>query len=635
MQTSEKPESPTAVAVIGAGSWGTAVAALIAENHPGMTVRLWAYEKQVAHSINSRSENTLYLPGTTLPENLHATHSLREAVGEATAVIIATPSKAVYETCKRAAGHLPAWAHVGFLSKGFCKIQGRAFTISEAIAMALPGTGDRIAAISGPTHAEEVTARFHSCISIGSANRTTRRVFSRLLSCPYLQCRETDDLRGVELGGTLKNPAAIAAGMISVLPGCGDNLAGALIAESMKEILKIGKALGGREETLLDICGLGDLVATALSPHSRNRRFGRDVATRILKGGRPLGLFDRVLLFFRPGRVMERMTERMHYLAEGAYAIEPLMEIAGRLGIALPLYRSLYEVLLNRREAALLVETIKDPRRFEELYERAASQPLLSGRDLRNQPGTAFRKPVLDAFARSLGEYPDRSAVIECAFGMFERMADRYGRYSSFFAFALMRVMRFIDASRGVGLLAPVAASGKPFRGLPGGTAGFTPVYVMPSEPNATVAGAVSALRRAGLPAPRFWLEENRGRGPLEAFLLRRCGGFIVNRAVLGDGPYRGLLAAYCSFLVSHGIPILLQSFGQEGAGAGNPNTLLEEAVRSILDMREPVLFYPLAVASGNTPRGRGEMELRIGSPVPSPDAAEPVALLQKLALRI
>lgn len=635
MRTSDRPESRATVAVIGAGAWGTAVAALIAENHPGTRVRLWAYEKQVARSIATRSVNTLYLPGITLPKNLDATHSLREALDDATTVIIATPSKAVYETCKRAAAHLREGAHVGFLSKGFCKMQGRVFTISETIAVALPGAGDRIAAISGPTHAEEVTARFHSCISIGSPNRTTRRLFSRLLSCPQLQCRETDDLRGVELGGTLKNPAAIAAGMISVLPGCGDNLAGALIAESMKEILRIGKALGGREETLIDISGLGDLVATALSTHSRNRRFGRDIATRILKGGRPLGLFDRAVLFFRPGRVMERMTERLHYLAEGAYAIEPLIEIAARLGVALPLYRSLYEVLLNRKDPGLLVETIKDPRRFEELYERAALQPLLSGRDVRNQPGRAFRKPVLDALARSLGDTPDRSAAIERASGMFERMADRYGLIWSFFAFALLRVIRLLSATRGADIIAPVTAIRARDGVLRGGMAGFTPVYVMPSAPDAMAAGAVFALRRAGMPAPRFWLEDRPGGGPLATFLLRKCGGFFVNSAGSPDITYRGLIAAYCSFLVSHGIPVMLRSSGREGAGTGNSITLLGEVLGSIIDTREPVLFYPLTVTPGDITRGRGGLELRIGAPVASTDAAEPAALLEELALRI
>ncbi|HSV96023.1 MAG TPA: NAD(P)H-dependent glycerol-3-phosphate dehydrogenase [Spirochaetota bacterium] len=648
MRTVWKIDSFGVVSIIGAGAWGTAVAALIAENHPGLCVRLWAYEKSVAHTINKRSENTLYLPGTVLPSNVSATYSLRECFQNARIVIIATPSKAVYDTCQRCAAHILPDAHVAFLSKGFCKIQGKTLTISETIALALPRVGNRIAAISGPTHAEEVTTRFHSCISIGSANEETRRVFTRLLSCSFLQCRETDDIRGVELGGTLKNPAAIAAGMISVLPKCGDNLAGALIAESMKEMLRVGTALGGREETLLDISGLGDLVATALSSHSRNRRFGSDIAGRIIKGGRPLGLFDRILLYFRPGRVMERMTQRLHYLAEGAYAIEPLIEIAERVGVALPLYRSLYEVLLNRKDPSLLVETIKDPRRFEELYARAGFQPFLSGRDVRHQAGTLFKKPVLDDLVRKIdtagvpgicGDTADaRAAIIEKASAVFDHIADRFSRVFAAVAFFLLNILSLISPLAGARGL-PVAVLRVEGGGIRRSRemSGFTPVYVMPLDDRAMVPQAVFAIRRRGMPPPRFWTDEVPIRGPFMDGILRRCGGFSAGYARIGDPLYREVLASYLSFMASHGIPVLLLSPPRENSGVLG-NSYNDEAaflLQSILDTRQPLLFFPVSAYPAEARAGRGGVRLRIGEPLSSSAAPDAGPLLVEIARRI
>ncbi len=648
MQTVGKIESLGVISVIGAGAWGTAVAALIAENHPGLRIRLWAYEKSVAHSINKRSVNTLYLPGVVLPSNLSATYSLRECFQDARVVIIATPSKAVYETCRRSAAYIMADAHVGFLSKGFCRVHDETLTISETIALAIPRVESRIAAISGPTHAEEVTTRFHSCISIGSANEETRRVFTRLLSCSFLQCRETDDIRGVELGGTLKNPAAIAAGMISVLPNCGDNLAGALIAESMKEMLRVGTSLGARAETILDISGLGDLVATALSPHSRNRRFGSDIAGRIIKGGEPLGLFDRILLYFRPGRVMERMTQRLHYLAEGAYAIEPLMEIAERLGVAIPLYRSLYEVLLNRKDPSLLVETIKDPRRFEELYTRAGIQPLLSGRDVRHQAGTLFKKPVLDDLARKIEKagVPEvggdtvnaRTAAMEKASAVFDHIADRYSRMFAMLAFYLLNVLLLISRFTGArGLPVPVLRTEGVGIRRSREAAGFTPVYVMPFEHRAMVQQAVLAMRRRGMPPPRFWTDEAPARGPFMDGVLRRCGGFSAGYTMTGDPLRREVLASYLSFMVSHGIPVLLLSPPGE-PGETIITSYSDDAaflLQSLLDTREPLLFFPVSAYPVKAHGEQTGVRLWIGEPLSSSAAPDAGHLLGEIARRI
>jgi hypothetical protein len=415
----------------------------------------------------------------------------------------------------------------------------------------------------------------------------------------------------------------------------------------MKEMLRLGTSLGGREETLIDISGLGDLVATALSAHSRNRRFGRDIAARITKGGRPLGLLDRILLYFRPGRVMERMTERLHYLAEGAYAIEPLIEIAGRAGVAVPLYRSLYEVLLNRKHPSLLVETIKDPRRFEELYARAGFQPILSGRDIRHQSGTLFKKPVLDALARKLdtpgrhaftGDISGaRTAAMEKAPALFDRIADRYSRLFAVCAFSLLNLVALVSRFTGArGLPAPVVRAGGGGAWRARNASGITPVYVMPFNDRAMVIQAVLAMRRSGMPSPRFWVDEQPVRGAFIDRVLRGCGGFLASYDRAADPVYREVLAAYLSFMVSHGIPVLLLvPTGDAGPVDDSHTDTAAFLLQTIIDTREPLEFFPLSALPAGTGGESGGIELWTGEPLSSSVEPEAGPLIKELTRRM
>ena len=318
------------ITIIGAGSWGTAIGKIIAENNPGTIVKMWSYEKSTSNSINQKNMNMEFLPGIKLPYNIKATTHLRESLLNTEGVIIATPSKVIPDTLQKISRILKEDVPLSYLTKGFCKINNEILTISQTISKILPEYRDRVVAISGPSHAEEVVKNFHTTLSVAGHNPSDRNFFCELLNCDFFQCRETDDIIGVELGGTLKNPAAIAAGMISKLPYCGDNLEGALMAESLKEMIRLGNFLGARTETIIDISGAGDLVATALSEHSRNRRFGKDIAKQILEKGTILSWTDKIYLRFKPEYVLGKMSKKLHYLAEGAYAIEPLIELADK-----------------------------------------------------------------------------------------------------------------------------------------------------------------------------------------------------------------------------------------------------------------------------------------------------------------
>lgn len=410
--TKEIDSTSNYVSIIGAGSWGTTIARVIAENRADIVVKLWAYEKSVVRAINETRENKLYQPGIKLPANIRPTNNLRDAVSESNVLIFATPSRVLYDTSLKISRHISENVSVGYLTKGFCKVHNEILTISEALSKTLPVSNNKIVAISGPSHAEELIKGYHTCLNLGGISDESCRLFKGLLSCDYLECRITNDIRGVELGGTLKNPAAIAAGMISVLPNCGDNLAGALISESFKEILRIGRSFNVREETLIDISGLGDLITTALSEHSRNRRFGKDIAKQILSKRKTISLYDRIVMRFKPESVFEKMSERLHYLAEGAYAIEPLIEIAAKKHISIPVYQALYEILLNKKSPALLIETVKNPNKFDELYEKAKVQVSKRKKGMERTKASIFKSIIINDVVAKFNQDPELTSQL-------------------------------------------------------------------------------------------------------------------------------------------------------------------------------------------------------------------------------
>ncbi|TAL39009.1 MAG: NAD(P)H-dependent glycerol-3-phosphate dehydrogenase [Spirochaetes bacterium] len=584
-----------AVSVLGAGSWGTTIAMVIAEANPHLSVKLWAYEKQVVRSISSAGVNAMYLPGVRLPHNVMATGNIRDCVFGCKNIILAVPSKAISETCARISKIVDPDARFGYISKGFCKVQGRVLTISETIENAIPQVRGRIVAISGPSHAEEVSRKFHTCLSVASESAEARDTFMGLLECPYLHCRGSADVKGVELGGTLKNPAAIAAGMISALPACGDNLAGALIAESLKEIIRIGRIMGAQEETLLDISGLGDLVTTALSAHSRNRRFGYEIAQRIMTKGNTLGLFDRLMLRLRPGSVLAKMGEKLDYLAEGAYAIEPLIEIAAAHGIALPVYRSLYEILLNKKEPSLLIETIKDPRRFEEIYLSTKIQVKERKRGLEHTSGIHFREMILSSFEeRYRRSEPLRAEIARFVDSLITPGEDGvprsgYARDASAGEFALLQDARKSAAAARTlcdRYLAGIVDNYSPlvrlaFAGLVqagallgiGKSAGNrkilctptdylrkegTPLFIIAGAGLADPLSAAVALGNEWNTMPRFPVYLDAAGGFLKKALIHRSGGYTIDRSRLVNPLYRELLYAYAGVMLVNGVSMVV-----------------------------------------------------------------------------
>jgi len=620
------------IAMIGAGSWGTAVAKNIAESKPHLTVVMWAYEKPVASSINTLHENTQFLPEVKLPANIIATNALREAVEGSDVVILSTPSKAAFDMSQKMARYITQDMHVAFLTKGFCKIQGEVLTISQTMEQAIPQMAGRIVAISGPSHAEEVSRRYHTCLNVGGRYPESRSVIAGLLNSEYVQARETDDIRAVEVGGTLKNPAAIAAGMISALPRCGDNLAGALISEALKEMVRLGRVFGIDEEGIIDISGLGDLVATALSDHSRNRRFGRDITGQIIRKGRTLNLWDRIVLRVRPASVIERMGGKMNYLAEGAYAIEPLIELAQKNNVSIPVYRSLYEVLLNKKDPSLLIETIKNPAKFEDLFHNTKMQVSERRRGLEQMKGAVFREMIvtrtLEKFfssqsGRLLPRTPEevmldlreqaynsigengRRIVDSMTTGNFgesmrrlielnlDGIADHYNPAFRWIIMLFLFAVRALNAVTGKS--GRIMASGHTTEIKKLGRS-VTVFYVHSWGGIFDSLMIILSIAMKNLPFPRFFVSSDIA-GTRERFILKLCGGFLVDRSRIDDAVYRETLVQYMSTIAGHGIPVLYAPSYMPGQAVAESDELLTALNDSLYRHTVELALVPVEVS--------------------------------------
>ncbi|MBD3163896.1 NAD(P)H-dependent glycerol-3-phosphate dehydrogenase [Candidatus Woesearchaeota archaeon] len=319
------------ISVIGAGSWGTTLANLLAENNPDKDVFLWAREKEVAESIEKERKNKLFLPNINLSTKLKPTNSLAEAVKNADLLVIVVPSQFLREKARDISGHIGKNVTVVNAAKG---MEVNTFKrMSEILREEIPDS--KIAVLSGPNHAEEVSKRIPTATVIAS-KEADLDMLKDLFETDYFKVYPHDDVIGVEICAAVKNITAIATGVIDAL-GMGDNAHGAIITLGLREMVKVGKHFGAKESTFYGLSGVGDLVATCTSRHSRNRKAGNLIAK---------------------GYDFEKIKEEMHgMVAEGIMTCKALHEYAVKNDISLVITSQAYKVLFEKKA---LEEAIKD-----------------------------------------------------------------------------------------------------------------------------------------------------------------------------------------------------------------------------------------------------------------------------------
>ena len=311
------------IAVLGSGSWGTALAVHLART--GHDVRLWARDAALAAALAAGRENRSYLPGITLPDSLQPTGNVAAAVDGASFVVMAMPSHGLREVARAAAPHLPRACTVVSAVKGL--EEGTLLRMSEVLRAELLDVGE-IVVLSGPSFAVELARELPTAVvAAGQSAAVVEAVMAHFRS-PAMRLYGSTDVIGVELGGSLKNIIAIAAGVVEGL-GLGHNALAALMTRGLAELSRLAVALGAQRDTLAGLAGLGDLVLTCTGDLSRNRKVGIELAR---------------------GRTLADILGSTRMVAEGVRTTEAALALGARHGIELPIAREMSDVLARRTD---------------------------------------------------------------------------------------------------------------------------------------------------------------------------------------------------------------------------------------------------------------------------------------------
>jgi len=308
----------TRLTILGSGAMATACAIVLTE-HPDQSVSMWCHEASQAEELNRERENRHFLPGIPLPERMTATGDINEAIDGADMLVAAIPSKFLRVTLERVAPALTKGLPIVSVIKG---IENETFLRPSEIINELLGNRV-IVSLSGPSHAEEVARRLPASVVAASGDLTVAKKVQQRFNTDRFRVYTSTDLVGVELGGALKNIIAIAAGICDGL-GYGDNAKSALMTRGLVEMTRFGKLMGAEESTFWGLAGMGDLITTCISPHSRNRHVGE---------------------LLGQGKTLDEILSHMEAVAEGVTTVRSVYDVMENWGIELPICQEVYRVI--------------------------------------------------------------------------------------------------------------------------------------------------------------------------------------------------------------------------------------------------------------------------------------------------
>jgi glycerol-3-phosphate dehydrogenase (NAD(P)+) len=327
------------IAVLGAGSWGTTLSILLAEN--SHQVSLWSYRKEDADRLRETRENPDFLPGILVPPSVRVESDLEGSVEGAEMIVCAVPSQFLRSVVSRLHNIPARGLTLVNVAKGV--ENNTLMTMSEMLHDTLPHLpASSIATLSGPSHAEEVSRRIPTTVVAASPDPETARLVQKAFMLPYFRVYASNDLRGVEIGGSLKNVIAIAAGIIDGAD-LGDNTKAAVMTRGIAEIARVGVAMGAHIRTFSGLSGIGDLMVTCMSRHSRNRYVGVEIGK---------------------GRRLADIVGGMVMVAEGIATTESAYALARRVGVEVPIIAEVYRILFEEKDPLIACHDLmtRDPK---------------------------------------------------------------------------------------------------------------------------------------------------------------------------------------------------------------------------------------------------------------------------------
>ncbi len=327
------------ITFLGGGSFGTALAALLAEKNN--IVNIYDRDQNVVNEINLERKNEKYMKDLIIPNGVTAFNNIDEAIKDAEYIVLSVPSHVIRSMCKAIKGKVSNDIPIISIAKGIEESSDKRLSVVIEEELENP-----IVVLSGPSHAEEVVMKIPTTIVSTSKDMKWAIDVQDLFMTPYFRVYTNDDLIGVEVGGAVKNIIALAAGVIDGL-GYGDNTKAALLTRGMKEITRIGIALGGRIETFYGLTGMGDLIVTCTSMHSRNRRAG---------------------LLIGKGMSVDEALKEVGMVVEGVKACRAFYELKEKIGISMPITDGLYKGLFEGKDAKVIVDELMNRDKKSELF---------------------------------------------------------------------------------------------------------------------------------------------------------------------------------------------------------------------------------------------------------------------------
>ena len=326
------------ISVIGSGTWGCALCSILANKGYDMT--LWSYFKEESESL-AKTRKAPNLPNFLMPENVEYTSDLEKATKDMDVMVLVTPSAAIGKTADNMSKFVKDGAVVVCASKGFDTVTQK--TLTETIKDKIPQC--TVAALSGPSHAEEVALQMPTTLVAACESKEVRDMLQELFMTDYLRIYTNEDILGVEIGGALKNIIALCAGISDGL-GLGDNAKAALMTRGISEISRLGVAMGAKATTFAGLSGIGDLIVTCTSMHSRNRRAG------ILIG---------------QGKTCDEAMKEVNMVVEGVYATKEAYKLAQKYNVEMPITEEVYGVLFEGKSAKETVQNLMSRSRKNEI----------------------------------------------------------------------------------------------------------------------------------------------------------------------------------------------------------------------------------------------------------------------------
>ncbi len=318
------------VSLLGAGSWGTALAIVLANN--GHEVTLWSALEAEITMLQKNREHIDRLPGVKLPENIKVTGDLKEACTKKDLIVFSVASPYVRNTAKSASSFIPKGQKIVNVAKGI--EEETLYTLSDVLKEELPEQD--IAVLSGPSHAEEVSIGIPTTVVVGAESSQSAYFIQEIFMNNHFRVYTSPDVIGIELGASLKNVIALAAGMADGL-GFGDNTKAALITRGIAEMTRLGVAMGGKKETFSGLSGIGDLIVTCTSNHSRNHNAGYLIGQ---------------------GKTMQEAMDEVKQVVEGVYSAKAALKLAGKYKVSMPIVEKINEVLFDGKSALEATEEL-------------------------------------------------------------------------------------------------------------------------------------------------------------------------------------------------------------------------------------------------------------------------------------